>query len=214
MPDNVEYLLNLIASGDRNAFEVLFEKEHKKVNSFALRITRSKEQAEEIVQDVFLKIWVNRSNLTGISNWSAYLNTMVRHHSFNFLRRLALEIQAGNELGKVNTEIDNTTEKEIEFRGTRALLEEAITSLPAQQQKVYRMCHIEGLKYAETAELLNISAGTVQSHMKQALSSLRKYLARYAPLVVFTLAIGQHDALLERKHPTEQSNKMRSKKIL
>lgn len=191
--DDVHALLILIAAGDRKAFTVLFEKEYKKVNSFAFRLTRSREQAQEIVQDIFLKLWVNRIELGNVKNWGGYLTTIVRNHSFNVLRKMALDTQTAAEVAKLNSDIDTTTETKIEIKSTRELLEEAVSSLPPQQQKVYRLCHLEGLKYAEAAERLNLSPGTVQAHMKQALSNIRKYLVRIAPLIIFSSTLSLHN---------------------
>jgi len=179
-------ILLQVAAGDERAFALLFEKEHKKINSFALKLTRSKELAEEIVQDVFLKLWMNRSELETIDNWGGYLNRVVRNHSFNVLRRLAQETLAAHEIGRQNTELDMDTELNIDFRETRKLVNEAVAALPSQQQKVYNLCHVEGLKYAEAAERLNVSPETIKAHMKQALRNIRKYLNRYAPFIIFS----------------------------
>jgi len=192
-------LLQRISLGDQRAFALLFEMEHKKINSFALKLTHSKELSEEIVQDVFLKLWLGREKLTEVENWGGYLNRIVRNHCFNVLKRLAQETLLNIELGKRSTEIDVETENGIQFRGTKELIQEAIDSLPPQQQKVYSLCHVEGLKYAEAAERLNIAPGTVQAHMKQALSNIRKYLNRYAPAIIFSASFAGTSFITDEK---------------
>jgi len=169
-------VLRLIADGDQRAFTMLFRQYSKKVYSFALRLLKSEGQAEEVVQEVFLRIWLNRGSLSEIENFPAYLNRMSRNHCLNAIKRLTQEQKASLEIANTSTELSHETEEGIAFRGAQELIEQAVSKLSPQQQTVYRICHVDGLKYEEAAAELNISPGTVHTHMKLALKAIRQHL--------------------------------------
>jgi len=185
-------LLQQIAEGNQRAFTVLFRQYSGKVYSFALKLTRSEELAEEVVQEVFLRIWLNRETLTEVQQFGAYLNRMNRNHCLNAIKRLAQESRITGELSRQNTEYSHETEDRISYRSTQAVLDEAIGKLSPQQQKVYRLCHVEGLKYEEAASQLNISPGTVHTHMKLALKAIRMHLDKAGGVILVLSLIDRY----------------------
>jgi RNA polymerase sigma-70 factor (ECF subfamily) len=179
LPDESE-LLAQIAGGDQHAFSLLFKHYHGYVYSFGKKIIRSNELATEIVQDIFLKIWLNRKKLTTIENFGAYLNRLVRNHCFNVLRQLAQETKSNVVLRLNKTDMDHSTTQHLEYRETVNLLNEAIETLTPQQKMAYRLCHQEGLKYEDAAVKMNISSQTVHSYMKDALRKIREHFRKHA----------------------------------
>lgn len=177
---NESMVLSQIAHGDQYAFSLLFRHYHGYVHSFGRKITRSHELATEIVQDIFLKIWLNREKLTTVENFGAYLNRIVRNHSFNVLRRLAQENKSNVVLQLNKTEMDYSTTQQLEYREIAHLLNEAIETLSPQQKMVYQLCHQEGLKYEDAAVKMNISSQTVHSYMKDALRKIRAHFKKHA----------------------------------
>ena len=185
---NESVILQEVAQGNERAFTMLFRQYSSKVYSFALKLTRSEEIAEEVVQEVFMKIWLNRAGLPEIREFGAYLNRVNKNHCLNVIKRLASETRIHHEISRGSTEFSLETEQHIAYRATQELLDQAIGKLTPQQQKVYRLCHIDGLKYEEAAGQLNISPGTVHSHMKQALKLIRSHLEHAgAAMLVATL---------------------------
>ena len=174
--ENERSLLEQIAAGDQKSFAVIFDHYSKAIYAFALKLTRSENQAEEILQEVFLKIWIHRSTLSEIENFPAYLNRITRNHCYNVLRRLAHEALASSELAYGMTEEVHNTENDVIGRDLQRSLNNAIDQLTPQQRLVYTMCHQDGLKYEEVADRLNLSRSTVHSHMKLALRRIRRYL--------------------------------------
>lgn len=173
---NERKLLNEAAAGSQRAFTLLFQHYSGKVYRFALKLTRSEQLAEEAVQDVFMKIWVDRSALTDIISFGAYLNRVNRNHCLDIIRRMARANHASNMFVEDAPEHSLETEQQIDYRNTQQVIAQALAKMTPQQQKVYRLCYIDGLKYEEAAEKLNISAGTVHSHLKQALKIMRTYM--------------------------------------
>jgi len=188
---NENELLNKIASDDQYSFTVLFEHYHPFVFSFGRKLTRSDEVAEEIVQDVFLKIWFGRDKLGNIENFGAYLNTLVRNHAFNLLRRVAINERVSKEITSSFTDRDVQTEQVLDYRETLKMLDQVVETLPLQQKTVYQLCHRDGLKYEEAARQMNIAPTTVHYHMKLALQAIREHFKQngiaYPALLMFFL---------------------------
>ncbi|ADY51363.1 RNA polymerase, sigma-24 subunit, ECF subfamily [Pseudopedobacter saltans DSM 12145] len=176
--DNETELLAKIAEGDHIAFSELFTYYRKYVFSFGSRLMRSEEVAEEVVQEVFTKIWRGREKLKTIDNFAGYLSILVRNHSFDLLRQLARQQKTGGEIVLLFSEEDNSTQNEIDYRETVRILDEVLDVLPEQQRRAYTLCHLEGLKYEEAATIMNISATTVNYHMKLALKNIRQHLLK------------------------------------
>lgn len=183
-------LLIKVAEGDQRAFTTLFDHYQKYVFSFGLKLTYSEELAEEIVQEIFLKIWYGREKMDTIESFGAYLNRLVRNHAFNLLRQAASHAKANKRIGEASSELDNHTQHSLDYRETSRLLEEAIELLPLQQKKVYALCHQQGLKYEDAARELELSPATIHYHMKLALNAIREHFKKHAleyPALLFFL---------------------------
>lgn len=179
-------LLNEISLGNQLAFRTLFERHRKRVYSYALKIVKSNELAEEILLDVFLKIW-QHSDLNDIRNLEHYLITVTKNLSISTLRKTRMEF-AFNSLQTENWgEGTNQTEETIIFNETSRVLNDAIELLPPQQKLVYTLCRLEGLKYNQVAERMSISPLTVKTHMQYALRFLRKHVEGHSNLQIVIL---------------------------
>jgi RNA polymerase sigma-70 factor (family 1) len=170
---DIRYLLNELSSHNEMAFRRIFDAFSGQVYSFSLRLTRSKENAEEIVQEVFLKIWINRELLSTIDNFPAYLYTLTRNLALNNLKRIAVEKRTHAMLQHEMQSKDNVTEQTVIHHDYEQFLSKAINHLPPQQRLVYSLCHQEGLRYDEVAQRLKISKLTVKTHMQHALRSIK-----------------------------------------
>jgi RNA polymerase sigma-70 factor (family 1) len=184
-------LLAKVAVGDERAFRTIYEKYQKRIYTYSLQILHSDVQAEEVTQEIFLKLWTQAAALHNIENLEAWLKTMTRNRCLNLFRRIVLEAKHDHDLSRNYVESHNETEESILLNDTRNLLNAAIELLPHQQKEVYQLCHVEGLKYEEVAERLNISPNTVKTHMKRALSFLREHIRNNtdiaAILIIFKL---------------------------
>lgn len=180
---NERELLSKIAERDQRAFKILYDTFSPKVYAHAFHLLHTGELAEEMVQEVFFKIWRMELGLLEINNLDAYLKTMTRNRCLNMIRRLVLDGKADKIITQNYVEQHNETEEAIILKDTRHLINRALDLLPPQQKEVYRLCHMEGLKYEEVANKLNISVNTVQTHMSRALKSLRKHLKNNSDIV-------------------------------
>ena len=182
-------LLRKIAGGDQHAFQLLYDRYKRTVYARAHYLLKSDILAEEVLQEVMLKLWQTAGKLNESTNLAAYLTTLTRNRSFQLLRRKVLEAKTDMELGKGWTEHHSGTEEEILLADTKKLLAEGIALLPPQQRMVYELCHIEGLKYEQAAQRMDLSVETVRSYMKLALRFLRAYLKTHTDVAAILVIL-------------------------
>ncbi|RYE26946.1 MAG: RNA polymerase sigma-70 factor [Sphingobacteriaceae bacterium] len=181
--ENEKELLLQVSAGNEFAFRKLFNLHHQKLGAYILRLTDNHELAEEVVQDVFLKIWLNRKALEKVQNFNAYLFTVSKNHALNCLRQQSKEWL---QQKKWFTEQEEFTETDaINYYN---LLDKAIDRLPKQQQKIYLLSRHERLKYGEIATKLNLSKETVKKYLKIANHSITSFLIaqHLLPLLLLT----------------------------
>lgn len=162
-------MLCRVADGDEAAFGLLFNAYHQRLGAYIYRLTESFQATQEIVQDVFVKIWLKRATLSEVSCFDAYLFAAARNHAFNYLRKVARERSRLADLPAAGA--GEETDDRL------ALLDQAIDHLPRQQKNVYLLHRRQGLSHAEIAERLHLSVETVKKHMSLALRSIREYLS-------------------------------------
>ncbi|CAG5069054.1 hypothetical protein DYBT9623_01788 [Dyadobacter sp. CECT 9623] len=180
--DEDSELLLLVARGDEKAFSTIFNKYHNRLGSHLFRITRSHELAQEVVQDIFLKIWINREELFSVRNFKGYLYVISKNHALNCLKRNALENELTSEL---DDNQDFATEDNYEESTQYLLLDEAIDRLPPQQRQVYLMSRHERLKYTEIAARLSLSRETVKRYLQISSESITSYVRKKLIVSIF-----------------------------
>ncbi|MDI9364081.1 MAG: RNA polymerase sigma-70 factor [Flavobacterium sp.] len=171
----LHHLLQLMSSGNEMAFKKLYDKYYDKIFAVALNFTKSKVIAEEIVQDVFLKIWLKREALTGVDNFEAYLFIMARNHIYNCLRSKMKDIVYLDYLQNYFAVVEDATSS-LYTKDIYKLISEAREKLPPQQRRVFELSRYEGLNHKAIAEKLSISTLTVKAHLTKALQFIRQKL--------------------------------------
>ncbi|NLR68976.1 RNA polymerase sigma-70 factor [Chitinophaga varians] len=184
-------LLALAAAGDETAFEALFMKYRQKLYSFMLQLNGSGPAAEDVVQEVFFRLWKERDKLAAIVHFNSYLFRMAQNQAINDFRKMArATLLPIEEASRPDTTHTSVSGEEVEFKALRERVHEIIESLPPQQRKVYLLNREQGLKHKEIASLLNISPSTVNKHLVQALQALRTGLGNHTDLLpVFFLLL-------------------------
>lgn len=185
-------LLQRLAEGDSVAFALLFKEHKKNLYTTVLRLTGSHEMAEDVLQEVFIKVWMHRDRLPGIINFPGWLYKVTEYAGFKVIRnnrRIAggLHVFSDAQLSSPEKDpVDIFIEKEYD-----QLLEAAIGQLPEKQQLTYRLIKQQGLKRKEVAERLSVSPETVKWNLDQASRSVRKYcMAHLGLTLAFMLVNG------------------------
>ncbi|WP_300600912.1 RNA polymerase sigma-70 factor [Niabella sp.] len=182
-------LLLRISHGDQDAFKAVYDRFHEQVYTFSLWYLKSETEAEEVVQEVFLKLWQLGAGCANIEHLAAFLRTLTRNRSLDILRSRARKHRADTALAANRQVTHNDTEEQVLLNDAKKILEEAINLLPEQQKRVYRLCGQQGLKNDEVAKQLNLSPLTVRTHMKLALRSLRAHLVKHTDAVMILLLL-------------------------
>lgn len=188
----LQVLLNRIAEGDAVAFRELFDAYKRKLYSGALKITKSTDAAEDVVQEIFTRIWENRLCLKEVENPSAYIFTIAYHESFRYLKKVAADQKLYEAVRKRMKTTDNKTEEWLEVKETEQIVHHLIDELPSQRQLIYRLSREEGLSYKEIADRLHISSLTVKKQLQLALRNIRSGLSKIGPLLVLCLLLLRH----------------------
>lgn len=172
--------LDGIVSGDQEVFSHFFHAFKNKIYSFSYSFTHSTEVAEEITQDVFIKVWANRESLPQIENIDAWLSTITRNLCLNYLKKLALERKTKEVLRKEGKNIDQNVEQYLSYKERVMQVAEAVDQLSPQQRLIFSLNREKGLKNEEIAHELNLSPNTVKTHMVTALRKIRSFLESHA----------------------------------
>lgn len=160
------FIKTKIASGNEQAFRQLFDYYSRKLIQFAFSFVKSKDAALEIVDQVFIRLWKQKENITEINNVKAYLYTAVKNTSLNYLSKKANEqiFQPFDQIYIQLYEEQNPEQQMITSEVYNNILA-AVNKLPPRCRMIFKLVREDGLKYKEVAEILNISVNTVDAQM-------------------------------------------------
>lgn len=189
-PYNDEQTLLLrLKSGDYQAFTQLYQRYSLRLLGRIIRLVKSEETAEEILQTLFLKVWERRDQIDADKSLKSFLFTIAQNLVYDHFRRMALDERFRNEFIKQYAEDYQHIEEELTFKQTQENVMNAIKALPPQCQKVFILFKIEGKSYAEICETLNISKSTVNNHLTKANSLLKSNLPLYQYRLLTTFVL-------------------------
>lgn len=177
-------LLAKIAEGDHHAFKVLYQSYYEIIFKFSFRLLKCESSAEEVIQETMLQVWQMGHKLKAINNIEAYIKTIARRRAIDLVRLNEKSATIQRELLAVSEVGESNIQEVITLEYAHRALEEGIGKLTEQQRQVYQLCYQQGFKYQEAADQLNISHGTVQTHMKLALKFLRGYIHKHSHFAV------------------------------
>ena len=168
-----EKLLALLKDGHEEAFDQLYFRYRNKLLSVAYNRLKSKEIAEEIVQDIFADIWQKRQTLQIRNNLSSYLCTAIKYAVLDYIRSQDTKDAYVAEMMKVAESAESPIEQGVEFSELDFHVNKSIDALPEKCREVFTMSRYENYSVREIAEKLNISPETAKYHIAHALKTLR-----------------------------------------
>ncbi|MDB5119640.1 MAG: polymerase subunit sigma [Sphingobacteriales bacterium] len=185
--DDLEVLRG-IREKNKDVFEALYKRHYKKLYLLAFRYTRNRESSEEIVQDVFIKIWDRAGSLTITQSLDNYLYRAVINTSLNFIKRQK-SLMNHQETYTLNFAEAEITEDDQKLEKQIICLEKALEILPPQCKKVMMMSRFEKMKQQDIADQLNISIKTVKNHLTYGFKKLRDSLSAESLFIILLMIL-------------------------
>jgi len=170
-------------------FEEIFRTHYSELCSYAFNFTKDLDDAEEVVQDIFVKLWDNKKNIDVKTSIKSYLYSSVRNRCLNTIKHIEIR-EKYKEFNKQEIELDeNLQENESEKTEMEQKLRNLIDNLPEKRRRIFIMSRYNGLKYKEIAEELSISIKTVENQMGKAMKFLRQELTELSVIIFFVIEI-------------------------
>lgn len=188
---NDKELFLQIADGNETAFATIFHKYNVQLYPAVMKILRNQEEAEEIIQNTFLKLWLKRHELPAIESPGGWLTRIASNLALNALRDKATYRKYTVIAGSSIAEDDDELEQSLNARELSSLINEAVAMMPAAKQQVFKMSRQNGLTRQEIAQQLGISEHTVKNQLSSSLKFIQEYLLKkhgiHLPLIIFLL---------------------------
>ena len=185
-------LVLALQRGDEEAFETIYGLYSQRLFGRLLKLVKTEAQAQEILQDVFIKLWQYRHSLDPEKSFRSFLFKIAENKVYDFFRKAARDkVMEANLISLSTTNYINIEEYTRAEENLR-LLYKAIESLPPQRQQVFRLCKLEGRSYKEVSELLSISLSTISDHIVKAAKAIKEYFYKQPPstLLITLLLFG------------------------
>jgi RNA polymerase sigma-70 factor (ECF subfamily) len=166
------------------SFKCLFDNYRNRLYGYVLAITHSHYTAEEITQEIFMKLWLCRDVLNQVDNLDGYIFAIARNKTLNHLRKAAYDVRLLKELQALSAGSSNDVEERSMVKEYDRMLHEALSLLSPQRRLVYVMSRQRGLDHAEIAHQLQLSRNTVKNHMVEALRFIRHYFVEHGSVLL------------------------------
>ncbi len=194
-PEEQRLIARLIV-GDMSGYETLFNKYYPSCHAFIRSMTKDAAVAEDIAQNVFMKVWINREKLDENKSMRNYLFVLARNEIYNYFRTKTRTFTSLQDAilypdakgGGGSAMPRNEIEEQLDLDQTTERLEAIIGGMPPQRQRIFRLSRFEHLSSRDIAEQLGLSVRTVEKHLELAIKELRKYLA-VIPAIILLLDI-------------------------
>lgn len=183
-----KFLVKELITGNEKAFRKLFDLYRQEVYSYSKSLVKSSHTAEEIVQDVFLKVWLQRKNINPDLSFKSFIFTIARNLAFNFLKKAANNKKLIEEIFYRSQKFFNATEQHIQEVELEIIRQEALKLLPPKRKRIFQMSRDEGKSYQDISLELKISVSTVKNQMSKALETHRTFLQAHSD-ISFIIAI-------------------------
>ncbi|MCD8041636.1 MAG: RNA polymerase sigma-70 factor [Tannerellaceae bacterium] len=165
-------VLEALRTGNHKAFEEVFNAYYNKTKAFIFGYIKSEGDAEELTENLFVNLWINRQSIDTSKTFTSYLHTIARNAAIDFLRHKYIHDTYRAQLP--DETYSATSEEELIAKELGLLIDEVIEKMPQQRKKIYLLSRNEGLSNTEIAEQLNTTKRNVESQLSLALKEIRK----------------------------------------
>ena len=174
-------LFELIKQGNEGAFDELFNRRWEEIYTTVAAILANQEAAQDIVQDLFIKVWTNREEIEN-TNITGFLFKIAKLESYQYLRKNKIRQQLLDQFN--NLTFAHDTEDKINFSEVKKYYRESLKTMPEKTRIIFKLSRIENLSNQEISKKLDISVKTVEYHMSNALKHLRQHLADLMSILI------------------------------
>lgn len=176
-------LIEGLQGGDKKVFDEIFKLYYTPLCHYCMRYVSDNQVSEEIVQDLFFKLWIKREHLILHASLQSYLYKAVKNHALNYINQKKIQEKHRQYVG-FNVKDSHNPFDQLEENDLELLIKGAILKLPDKRREVFELSRHEGLKYNQIALKLNISVKTVEAQMSKALEQLRNVLKEYVLILL------------------------------
>lgn len=185
-------LLLQLKEGSEQAFKELYARHNRQVFAFAYHLTHSAVDAEDILQDTFLRLWSSREQLPDVQRVDNYIFMIARNRTMDHLRRVSLQQKLIDQVWANISEVSDELEQQLDAAESKRLINSALEGLSPQKQTIFRLSRQRGMSHEEISRQLHLSRSRVKNLLVETLRHVRQYLAKHSILlaVMFQLTCG------------------------
>lgn len=173
-PNEEVQLLNAMQSGSMDAYAKIYRSYSARIYVNILKMVKDENEAQELLQDVFLKVWTKRQLVDPQQSFRSYLFQIAKNTVYNFIRKRNLDRQVENYMKSHLQEGYCHIEEDLIIKENEEWLLKTIEQLPPRRQQIFRLCKIEGKSYVEVSESLGISTSTINDHIVKATKFIKE----------------------------------------
>lgn len=181
-------LLIALKEGNEAAFIKVYNQYRRKVYTYAYQLCKLADTAEEIVQEVFIKVWLKRDQINAELSFDPYIKKITVNHVLNHLKKISRERTLQEQVFRTIETSSNRTEDHLLEKELLKIYHEAIDRLPKQKKLIYQLSRVEELSHDEISQKLNISKNTVKNHIVESSRSIREYVNKNGSMICFIIA--------------------------
>ena len=175
--DEEKEILQRLSRGDSDAFRTVFMKYAPRVESFAMKMLKNIHEAQDVSQNIFTKLWLQRAQLSQVQSLNAYLFRMTRNAVLDICKRSRVVAEYRNHRAQTGSPECNDLAERIDTEELARMVGAALDKMPSRRCEVYKLSREEGKSNREIAEELNISAKSVENHITKALCFIKKEIS-------------------------------------
>jgi len=175
---NETALFTELAEGNEKSFEIIYRHYVKRLFPYVEKLLKVPELAEELIQEIFVQVWINRRNFADVQHPTAYLFSIANRQALKYLKKVANDQRILKSITDFAEISRNETEELILLRESQKAINEAVAQLPVQRRLIWNLSRNEGLSHEQIAAQLNISRNTVKNQMVHAIRHIRDFLAK------------------------------------
>ena len=187
--ENLDLLIKQLQRGSEQAFTLLYDRYSKSLYRNILRLVKDQDIAQELLQDLFLKVWEKRSVIRVEGSFKSFLYKVSENLVYKHFRKIAQDNRLSEKLTNSYERFDANIEDIIVSRETNELLQKAIDNLSPQRKQIYRLCKLEGKSHEEVSRELGISTSTINNQIVKANKAVKHFFLANSNLAAILIAI-------------------------